>query len=397
MASLERQGEHLAAKAQALETRAAQLQRQGDELQRRADELEAQKRDLRQQAAALESAATALQAQQTALQAEAAQLQRQADALKRQKHQAERQKAKAQQLQKKLTRELTRAGGDKRATDPRIVHLQKDLLATSGVVALTPPQVSDTGDALVLNAIPTTPPASDATASLVEEIRSSVLPPLADVGLRSHVGGYTASYVDLATKISEKLPLVVATVLTLSFLLLLLAFRSLLIPLQAAITNLLSVAASFGVLTAVFQWGWGLSLVGLDAPSGTDPIASYVPDDVRDSLRLIDEGLRGVPGQPCHRGANEGVAARAAVSEGLPTSARVISGAALIMICVFGSFILNGDPRSSSSEWACPLRSCWLRCSSSCSRGDAQPLRSAHIGRFPGWLRKVLPNLGLGE
>ena len=166
-----------------------------------ADELEAQKRDLRQQAAALESAATALQAQQTALQAEAAQLQRQADALKRQKHQAERQKAKAQQLQKKLTRELTRAGGDKRATDPRIVHLQKDLLATSGVVALTPPQVSDTGDALVLNAIPTTAPASDATASLVEEVRSSVLPPLADVGLRSHVGGYTASYVDLATKI----------------------------------------------------------------------------------------------------------------------------------------------------------------------------------------------------
>ena len=135
---------------------------------------------------------------------------------------------------------------------------RRNLLATSGVVALTPPQVSDTGDALVLNAIPTTAPASDPTASLVEEIRSSVLPPPADVGLRSHVGGYTASYVDLATKISEKLPLVVATVLTLSFLLLLLAFRSLLIPLQAAITNLLSVAASFGVLTAVFQWGWGL-------------------------------------------------------------------------------------------------------------------------------------------
>ena len=110
------------------------------------------------------------------------------------------------------------------------------------------------------------------------ELREDVLPTLTDDGqMESYVGGYTASYVDLATKIADRLLLVVLAVLALSFLLLLVAFRSVLVPLQAAIMNLLSVAASFGVLTAVFQWGWGLSLVGLDAPAGTVPIASYVP------------------------------------------------------------------------------------------------------------------------
>ena len=83
--------------------------------------------------------------------------------------------------------------------------------------------------------------------------------------------------VDLATKIGQRLPIVIATVVVLSFLLLMVAFHSLLVPLQAAVTNLLSVAAALGVLTAVFQWGWGLSLIGLDAPRDTVPIASYVP------------------------------------------------------------------------------------------------------------------------
>ena len=123
--------------------------------------------------------------------------------------------------------------------------------------------------------------------------------------VRSYVGGYTASYVDLASKISERLPIVVATVLALSFLLLLLAFRSLLVPLQAAIMNLLSVAASFGVLTAVFQWGWGLSLVGLGRAVGHSPDRELrAVDDVCDSLWLV-HGLRGVPGEPHHRVSRE--------------------------------------------------------------------------------------------
>src|SRR5262249_26382906 len=93
----------------------------------------------------------------------------------------------------------------------------------------------------------------------------------------AYVGGVTAGNVDLAAKISSKLFEVIAVVLALSFILLMIAFRSLLIPLQAAVMNLLCVGAAFGVLTATFQWGWGLHLVGLPSPYGTVPIASYVP------------------------------------------------------------------------------------------------------------------------
>jgi RND superfamily putative drug exporter len=90
-------------------------------------------------------------------------------------------------------------------------------------------------------------------------------------------GGQTASYVDLASEISARLMLVILAVITLSFVVLLTPFRSFVVATQAAVANVLSVAAAFGVLTAVFQWRWGLSLVGLDTASGTDPIASYVP------------------------------------------------------------------------------------------------------------------------
>ena len=129
-----------------------------------------------------------------------------------------------------------------------------------------------------MSAISKQAPSSDATARLVTVIRSETLPPVTgENGVTAHVGGTTATYVDLARKIASKMLLVVVTVLALSFVFLLLTFRSLLVPLQAAVTNLLSVGAALGVLTVVFQWGWGISLVGLDAPNGTVPIASYVP------------------------------------------------------------------------------------------------------------------------
>ena len=172
---------------------------------------------------------------------------------------------------------VTAAGGDARGTDPRVVNLQSALSATKGVVSLTPPQLNKKGDVVLLSAVPSTSPASDATADLVREVRSDVLPPVDVNGMTSYVGGYTASYVDLAQLITARLLLVIGTVILLGFLLLMVAFRSLLIPLQAAVTNLLSAAASFGVLTAVFQWGWGISQVGIDTPDSSVPIASYVP------------------------------------------------------------------------------------------------------------------------
>jgi uncharacterized membrane protein YdfJ with MMPL/SSD domain len=162
--------------------------------------------------------------------------------------------------------------------------------------------------------------------------------------LNAYVGGQTASYVDLASGISSRLGLVIAVVIGLSFCILLAAFRSFLFAVQAAIANVLSVTASFGVLTAVFQKGWGLSLVGLDTASGTDPIASYVPLMMFAVLfgLSMDYQVFLISRIEQHRA--EAGSDRDAIRRGLASGARVIVAAALIMIFVFGSFVLNADP-----------------------------------------------------
>ena len=136
----------------------------------------------------------------------------------------------------------------------------------------------------------------------------------------------------------------ILTVLALSFLLLLIAFRSLLVPVQAAVMNLLSVGAAFGILTAAFQWGWAIPFIGIDAPYGTVPVASYVPLMMFAALFGLSmdyEVFLISHVQGAHLG---GADARTAVRRGLAESAKVIVAAAAIMIAVFGSFILNGDP-----------------------------------------------------
>jgi uncharacterized membrane protein YdfJ with MMPL/SSD domain len=163
-------------------------------------------------------------------------------------------------------------------------------------------------------------------------------------GIVTHVGGSTASNVDLAAKIGQRLPIVIATVVVLSFLLLMVAFHSLMVPLQAAVTNLLSVAASLGVLTAVFQWGWGLSLIGLDAPRGTVPIASFVPLMMFAVLFGLSMDYEVFLMSRIEMQHAEGKPPREAVPLGLGASARVITAAASIMFCVFASFVINGDP-----------------------------------------------------
>ena len=158
------------------------------------------------------------------------------------------------------------------------------------------------------------------------------------------MGGVTAAYDDLAALISRRLPLVIGTVLALSFLILLVAFRSVLVPLKAILCNLLAVGASFGVLTVVFQWGWGLSLVGLSNPYGTVPIASYVPLLMFAVLFGMSTDYEVFLISQIFQAHAAGEGSHEAVRSGVGTSARVITAAAVIMITVFASFILNGDP-----------------------------------------------------
>jgi uncharacterized membrane protein YdfJ with MMPL/SSD domain len=342
---LRRRLARLQAREARVRARLEPLVQQGRTLIAEAQQLKAQADALQRQADALQAKAQALDAQGRELESEGKTLEMQADELKAEQQQALQQKQQAERLKKQLTAMLTLAGGDERGTDPRIVRVQDALTATDGVVGLFPLQINDSGDAATVSAIPLRAPSSDATARLVGTLRSPVLPDATtEGGVVVHVGGSTAANVDLAAQISKRLPLVVLTVISLSFLLLMVAFRSLLIPLQAAIVNLLTVAAALGVLTAVFQWGWGLSLIGLDAPRGTVPIASYVPLMMFAVLFGLSMDYEVFLVSRIEQHHDAGESPRAAVTSGLGGAAHVVVAAALIMFLVFSSFIINGDP-----------------------------------------------------
>ncbi len=232
--------------------------------------------------------------------------------------------------------------GDPRAQDPRLQTLQHDVATTSGVAAVTPIQVSSTGTTAYFDAIATTGPAEKATEDLVQRLRSSTIPK-AEQGTNMHadVGGSTAGFVDLATRISEKLPLQILVVIALSFVLLILAFRTVVIPAQAAVMNLLSIAAAYGVLTAIFQYGWLSGVIGLEGPV---PVVSYVPLFMFAVLFGLSMDYEVFLVSQIEEHVNSGQDNRESVVSGLVTSARVITSAAFIMVFVFGSFVLNGDP-----------------------------------------------------
>ena len=368
---LEQQAAQLQQQASALAAKGAQLQQQANSLQTQGAALQQQANNLQAQGASLQQQGNSLQAQGDSLQQQGDSLQAQANSLQAQQQQAENEQKQAVALQQQLTDELTYAGGDDRGTDPRLVKLQNALATPAGVLKVSPPNINKSGDAATFSVIPTTRPAAIATASLVTQLRTTVVPPAtrgagvttatvagqaptpassaaahqpAQPSITAYVGGLTAGNVDLAAQISSKLPKVIIVVLALSFVLLMIAFRSLLIPLQAAITNLLCVGAAFGVLTATFQWGWGLGLVGLPSPYGTVPIASYVPLLMFAALfgLSMDYEVFLVSHIAQHHDAGE--EPRQAVRSGLAAAAKVICPAAIIMIAVFASFILNADP-----------------------------------------------------
>jgi RND superfamily putative drug exporter len=207
-----------------------------------------------------------------------------------------------------------------------------------GVLLVAPSQISPEGDAAIVPVIPTSGPQDEGTSQLIHHLRDDVLPTI-DVPV--HVGGLTATFVDLSDKVASRLPWFIGAVVGLSFLLLMLVFRSVLVPLKAALMNLLSIGAAYGVIVAVFQWGWAKGLVGLEE---TVPIVAFVPMMMFAILfglsmdyevfllsRVREEYLR--------TGDNTG-----SVISGIASTARVITSAALIMISVFLGFVLGEDP-----------------------------------------------------
>ena len=353
-----------------------------------------QKQALVQQAADLQVQAAKLQTQGANLQTQAANLQTQEVTLKGQQQTAQGQQQQAEQLKTDLTKELTKAGGDPRGTDPRLVDLQDGLAATQGVKVVSPPRLNKPGDAATFTVIPTTAPASTATADLVKTVRTYTIPQATQgTNLQAFVGGVTASYVDLADEISARLALVIAAVIGLSFCILLMAFRSFLFAVQAAIANVLSVAAAFGVLTAVFQKGWGLSLVGLGTATGTDPIASYVPLMMFTVLFGLSMDYQVFLISKIEQYRAEGGADKAAIRRGLAAGARVIVAAALIMIAVFGSFILNPDPTVKQFGVGLSVGVALAALTVLAFAPAMLVLAGKGSWWLPGWLDRVLPHM----
>jgi RND superfamily putative drug exporter len=220
--------------------------------------------------------------------------------------------------------------------------LERAIDGASDVARVSEPTLDQAGTAAVFTVISNSAPWADSTVDLVEDLRDTTIPgALNGTKATAYVGGQTAGYIDLATQIADKLPLMIAIVVGLSFLVLLLAFRSLLVPLKAAAMNLLSVAAAYGIVTAVFQLGWGASLIGLDH---SIPIVSFVPllmFAILFGLSMDYEVFLLTQMREHYKQSGD---ARQAVIEGLASTGRVITSAAAIMVCVFTSFVLNGNP-----------------------------------------------------
>jgi RND superfamily putative drug exporter len=186
-------------------------------------------------------------------------------------------------------------------------------------------------------AYPTSAPQDEATTDLVHALRDTVIP---STGVAAQVTGFTAASVDFSDYLAKRLPFLIGIVLLLSFLLLMAVFRSVLVPIKAVLMNLLSVGAAYGVIVAVFQWGWGAELIGVGKPGPIEAWAPMFLFAIVFGLSMDYEVflLSRIKEEFNRTGDNT-----SAVADGVAATARVITAAALIMVCVFGAFVLGDD------------------------------------------------------
>jgi RND superfamily putative drug exporter len=268
------------------------------------------------------------------------------------------------------------------------------LAVTDGIALVSAPLANEAGDTSVMFANPTTAPGDEATADLLEDVRAEVLPEAVDgTGATAQVTGSTAFYEDLSARISERLPLFIAAVVALSFVLLAIVFRSVLVPLKAAFMNVLSIGAAYGVIVAIFQWGWGKGLVGVDETVAINPFVPLIMFAILFGLsmdyevfllsRIREEWLR--TGD-----------SHTSVVDGLGATARVITSAALIMISVFLGFVVGDDV--TIKMFGVGLATAVLL-DATVVRMVLVPATMALLGNanwwLPGWLDRLLPHLDL--
>jgi RND superfamily putative drug exporter len=227
----------------------------------------------------------------------------------------------------------------------------------------------------------------------VRHLRSDVVPgAVAGSDVRVSLTG-RAMLTDLTDRISDRLPIFIAAVVAMSFLLLMIVFRSILVPLKAAVMNLLSIAAAYGVIVAVFQWGWGNELVGLQNTMPINPFAPLMMFAILFGLSMDYEVflLSRIREEYVATGDNQH-----SVVEGLSSTARVITSAALIMISVFGAFVLGDDPMGKMFGIGMGVA---VLLDATLVRMILVPATMSLVGRanwwLPGWLDRLLPHIDI--
>jgi len=268
--------------------------------------------------------------------------------------------------------------------------MQSDISKTAGVASVTPAAVNSDGTTAVFNVIPTTRPQSTATTNLVTTLRDTVLP---KEHATSYVTGTTAGAVDFTSQITSRLPWLIIAVVAISFLLLTTAFRSVVIATKAAILNILSIGAAYGVIVAIFEWGWGKSLIGLQS---TLPIPAYVPMLVFCIVFGLSMDYEVFLLSRVHEAWLATGDAHRSVAIGISATARVITTAAAIMVVVFTSFVLNPDPTvkmlAIGMAFAVLIDASLVRM---ILVPSVMSLLGEHAWWLPRWLEPVVPRLQL--
>lgn len=273
--------------------------------------------------------------------------------------------------------------------DPRLAQVAAAVKAVPGVAQVGAPQLAADGTVASLRVTPTTGPADTATAGVVAAVRAVAVPQ----GAQLHVGGATAVRIDLADRVAQRLPWLIGATVAIAALLLVAAFRSVAIALKAALMDLVSVAAAYGVVTAVFEWGWGAHALGLSGPVSIDAYVPMLLFAVLFGLSMDYEVfLLSSIREHWHAGMDTTVAVR----RGVASTGWVITAAATIMLAVFASFIRVEDPVIKmfgvGLAVAVLVDATLVRC-------VLGPAAMVLMGRWnwwlPRWLDRILPRVSL--
>ncbi len=222
-----------------------------------------------------------------------------------------------------------------------LTPLRAALTAAGGVARVSPPQLNAAGDTAVMTVVPTTGPQDDATGELVKRLRDDTVPTAVQgTGLTVRVGGVTATSIDSTNDLAGRIPYLIVGVVALSMLLLLVAFRSVAVAVKAAVMNLLSVAAAYGVVALVLQGGWAGRLIGIDSPT---PLPAFIPVLMFAVLFGLSMDYEVFLVSRMRETWTHTEDNRRAVTNGLAGTGRVITAAALIMIAVFTAFVPSPD------------------------------------------------------